>query len=121
MSEAGTPCTFGAPFVKASVDHAAEYWNGFGKVRRFSLSSGTIEVRRPGVRGLEARYVHLRPMTYSSSSERNDPYEHEALLDEHVRDVACFVVLASTSSRVVTIVPFHFGAATSPAATIITV
>ena len=68
------------------------------------------------MRGLEVPYVHLRLMTYSSSSERNDPYEHEVLLNEHVRDVACFVVLASTSSRVVTIVPINFGAATSLAA-----
>jgi putative transposase len=41
---------------KASVDRASGYRNGFGKVRRLSMSSGTIDVRRPRVRGLEARF-----------------------------------------------------------------
>lgn len=41
---------------KASVDRASGYRNGFGKGRRFSMSSGTIDVRRPRVRGLEARF-----------------------------------------------------------------
>jgi transposase-like protein len=40
----------------ASVDRASGYRNGFGKVRRFSMSRGTIDVRRPRVRGLEARF-----------------------------------------------------------------
>ncbi len=41
---------------KSSVDSAPGYRNGFGKVRRFSMSSGTIEVRRPRLRGLEERF-----------------------------------------------------------------
>lgn len=41
---------------KASVDSAPGYRNGFGKVRRFSMNGGTIEVKRPRVRGLEARF-----------------------------------------------------------------
>ena len=40
----------------APVDRAAGYRNGFGKVRRFSMSNGTIEVRRPRMRGLEERF-----------------------------------------------------------------
>src|SRR3989337_2661149 len=32
------------------------YRNGFGKPRQLSLMSGTITVRRPRVRGLEARF-----------------------------------------------------------------
>lgn len=41
---------------KAGVDPAPGYRNGHGKPRRLSLSSGTITVRRPRVRGLEERF-----------------------------------------------------------------
>lgn len=41
---------------KASVDSAPGYRNGFGTVRRFAMSGGTIDVRRPRVRGLEKRF-----------------------------------------------------------------
>jgi putative transposase len=41
---------------RAGVDAAPGYRNGFGKPRRLSLMSGTISVRRPRVRGLEARF-----------------------------------------------------------------
>ncbi len=43
--------------------------------------------------GREARSVRRRCMTYSSSSEGNDPYENEVLLDEHFRDLARFARL----------------------------
>jgi hypothetical protein len=36
----------------AVVDRGTGCRNGFGKVRRFSMSSGIIEVRRPQMRGL---------------------------------------------------------------------
>lgn len=39
-----------------TVDPAAGYRNGWGKPRRLSLSSGTITVRRPRVRGLTERF-----------------------------------------------------------------
>jgi putative transposase len=39
-----------------SVDAGPGYRNGFGKPRRLSLSNGTITLRRPRVRGLEARF-----------------------------------------------------------------
>ena len=41
---------------KAGVDPAPGYRNGHGKPRRLSLSSGTITLRRPRVRGLEERF-----------------------------------------------------------------
>jgi len=41
---------------REGVDTPPGYRNGFGKPRRLSLMSGTITVRRPRVRGLEARF-----------------------------------------------------------------
>jgi len=41
---------------REAVDPAAGYRNGFGKPRRVSLSSGTLTVRRPRVRGLTERF-----------------------------------------------------------------
>lgn len=40
----------------AVSEGAAAYRNGYGKARRLAMSSGTIEVRRPRVRGLEERF-----------------------------------------------------------------
>jgi transposase-like protein len=42
---------------KATVDAAKGYRNGYGKTRRLTLSCGTVELRRPRVRGLEERFV----------------------------------------------------------------
>jgi len=39
-----------------SVDGSSGYRNGYGTERRVSLSMGTVTVRRPRVRGLEARF-----------------------------------------------------------------
>ena len=41
---------------REAVDAVAGYRNGLGKARRLSLSSGTITVRRPRVRGLSERF-----------------------------------------------------------------
>jgi transposase-like protein len=41
---------------REGVDAAPGYRNGWGKARRLSLTSGTITVRRPRVRGLDARF-----------------------------------------------------------------
>jgi len=41
---------------RAAVDAPAGYRNGYGKPRRLTLSSGTIRLRRPRVRGLEERF-----------------------------------------------------------------
>lgn len=42
---------------RQAVDGAAGYRNGYGKPRNLTLSSGTITIRRPRVRGLEERFV----------------------------------------------------------------
>ncbi len=41
---------------ESGVDGVSGYRNGYGKPRRLSLSCGTVEVRRPRVRGLEERF-----------------------------------------------------------------
>ncbi|MGH7316622.1 MAG: transposase, partial [Candidatus Rokuibacteriota bacterium] len=41
---------------RVGVDAPPGYRNGWGKPRRLSLMSGTLTVRRPRVRGLEARF-----------------------------------------------------------------
>ena len=41
---------------REAVDAAPGYRNGWGKARRLSLTSGTITLRRPRVRGLDARF-----------------------------------------------------------------
>lgn len=41
---------------REAVDAGAGYRNGYGKSRRLSMTSGTIAVRRPRVRGLEERF-----------------------------------------------------------------
>src|SRR5881397_707462 len=42
---------------REAVDAAPGYRNGYGKPRRLSLTSGTITVRRPRVRGLAERFA----------------------------------------------------------------
>lgn len=42
---------------RAAVDAPAGYRNGYGKPRHLALTSGTITVRRPRVRGLEQRFA----------------------------------------------------------------
>ena len=41
---------------RAAVDPSPGYRNGYGKPRRLTMSSGTITVRRPRIRGLEERF-----------------------------------------------------------------
>ncbi len=41
---------------RATVDGAPGYRNGYGKRRRLSMTIGTVEVRRPRVRGVEERF-----------------------------------------------------------------
>src|SRR6202022_789910 len=41
---------------RAAVDGPAGYRNGHGKTRRLSMMAGTIELKRPRVRGLEQRF-----------------------------------------------------------------
>ena len=40
----------------STLDGAPGYRNGYGKPRRLTLSSGTIQVRRPRVRNVEERF-----------------------------------------------------------------
>jgi len=40
-----------------SVDGMLGYRNGYGKLRRLSLQTGTITIRRPRVRGTEERFT----------------------------------------------------------------
>ena len=46
---------------RAAVDAPPGYRNGHGKPRRLAMSSGTIEVRRPRVRGIEERFESRVP------------------------------------------------------------
>ena len=41
---------------RGTVDSAEGYRNGYGKPRRLAMSSGTITLRRPRVRGVEERF-----------------------------------------------------------------
>ncbi len=41
---------------RAAVDAQPGYRNGYGEPRRLAMSSGTITLRRPRVRGLEERF-----------------------------------------------------------------
>lgn len=41
---------------RGAVDAMSGYRNGYGKSRKLSLSSGTVTVRRPRVRGLQERF-----------------------------------------------------------------
>jgi len=41
---------------REGIDTAPGYRNGYGKPRRLALSSGTVTLRRPRARGLEARF-----------------------------------------------------------------
>lgn len=41
---------------RGAVDAGAGYRNGYGKPRRLSMTSGTITVKRPRVRGLDKRF-----------------------------------------------------------------
>ena len=41
---------------RSTVDSAEGYRNGYGKPRRLAMSSGTIMLRRPRVRGVEERF-----------------------------------------------------------------
>lgn len=42
---------------KLSPTEQPGYRNGYGKGRRFALSAGTVEIRRPRIRNLEERFV----------------------------------------------------------------
>src|SRR5947207_6168752 len=51
------------------VDAVPGYRNGFGQPRRLSLSSGTITLRRPRVRGLTERFESRLPPAFKRRTE----------------------------------------------------
>lgn len=58
---------------RVAVDAGAGYRNGFGKPRKLTLSSGTIELRRPRVRGVEERFEsRLLPLFVRRTPEVSD-------------------------------------------------
>lgn len=58
---------------QAAVDARPGYRNGYGKPRRLSLTAGTITVRRPRLRGLEARFEsRLLPLFKRRTREVGD-------------------------------------------------
>ncbi len=64
---------------KRAVDAAAGYRNGYGKPRRLAMSSGTITVRRPRVRGLEI----------GREGQPNAPHHSVRCLEPLQRDSRC--------------------------------
>lgn len=58
---------------KATVDGVSGYRNGYGKPRRLTLSNGTVEVRRPRVRGTEERFEsRILPLFKRRTEEVNE-------------------------------------------------
>jgi len=59
---------------RAVVDAPAGYRNGHGKTRRLSMMAGTIEVKRPRVRGLEQRFEsRLLPLFVRRTAAVSEP------------------------------------------------
>lgn len=55
---------------RAAVDGSVGYRNGYGKPRKLALLGGTLEVRRPRVRGLSERFVsRVLPLFKRHSAE----------------------------------------------------
>lgn len=55
---------------RRAVDDGGGYRNGYGERRKLTLSSGTIELRRPRVRGLEQRFEsRILPLFKRRSNE----------------------------------------------------
>ncbi len=55
---------------KSNPSEQPGYRNGYGKRRRFTMSLGTIEIRRPRVRNLDERFVSkILPMFKRQSQE----------------------------------------------------
>ncbi|MFN2486335.1 MAG: IS256 family transposase [Acidimicrobiia bacterium] len=58
---------------RGAVDVAIGYRNGYGKPRKLTLSSGTVELRRPRVRGIEERFEsRLLPLFLRRTPEVTD-------------------------------------------------
>lgn len=58
---------------REEIDAPAVYRNGYGKTRRLSMTGGTIELRRPRVRGLEERFEsRVLPLFVRRTSQVSD-------------------------------------------------
>jgi transposase-like protein len=58
---------------RAAVDGDSGYRNGYGKQRKLTLSNGTVELRRPRVRGVEGRFEsRLLPLFVRRTPEVSD-------------------------------------------------
>ena len=65
---------------REGVDAAPGYRNGWGKPRRLSLMTGTITVRRPRVRGLDARFESRLLPLFKRRTEEVGRLLHELYL-----------------------------------------
>lgn len=58
---------------RKAVDDGGGYRNGYGEPRKLTLSSGTVELHRPRVRGLEERFVsRILPLFKRRTNEVNE-------------------------------------------------
>ena len=55
---------------KRNILEQPGYRNGYGKTKRFTMSLGTIEVRRPRVRGLGERFESGRVAMFKRQSQQ---------------------------------------------------
>ena len=67
--------------LRSDSDSDTGYRNGYGRARRLTLSSGTIQLRRPRVRDTEEQFEsRLLPLfvnrTRKMHGARRDPMEH---------------------------------------------
>ena len=69
---------------KRSVLEQPGYRNGYGRTRRFTMSLGTLEVRRPRVRDLGERFVrrYCRCLSGKQRGARVDPRALSARVGE---------------------------------------
>jgi transposase-like protein len=70
---------------RRAVDSTPSYRNGFGKPRKLTLGCGTIEIRRPRVRGLEARFESRILPAFVRRSREVD----EVLPELYLHGLAC--------------------------------
>jgi len=58
---------------KQSIDNGKGYYNGYGKPRKISMKTGTVEVRRPRLRNLEERFEsRILPLFKRRTNEISD-------------------------------------------------
>ena len=88
---------------RAVVDAPAGYRNGHGKTRRLSMMAGTIEVKRPRVRGLEQRFEsRLLPLFVRGTSLHLSLMNDNVPLTTAVRRFASPITPTGNSSAAIT-------------------